>query len=63
LSDHLVAVILSVFEPGIGVRGKIWIVAEDILGALVFFELNEKTLFADIDMERIVFFSPADTFA
>ena len=51
---HLVAVILAMLQPRIGVGREIGVVAEDILRALVFFQLHQKALLADVDVERIV---------
>jgi hypothetical protein len=56
--DHLVTVILSVSEPGVGVRRKIRVVAEDILGALVLFQLDQKTLIANVNVQRVVDLAP-----
>ena len=41
-------------EPGIGIGREIGVVAEDILCALVFFQLHQEALLADVDVERIV---------
>src|SRR5215218_4715788 len=40
-------------EPEVRERGKIQVVAEDVLRALELVELNEKAASADIDVQRI----------
>ena len=51
--DHLLGVDPAVLDPAIGVRGKVGVVAEDVLGAHVGLELDQKTLAADVGVERV----------
>jgi hypothetical protein len=45
---HQFSVVLAVFEPAVGKRGKIGVVAEDFLRACEFVQLNEEAVAANI---------------
>src|SRR6185437_941651 len=51
--DHLFAITLRMGNPAVRVRRKICVVAEDILGAHVLFDLGEEALSAHANVQRI----------
>ena len=51
--DHSLGVDAAVLDPAIRVRGEVRVVAEDVLGADVRLELDQETLAADVDVERV----------
>ena len=55
---HELAVVLAVLEPRIRVRREVGVITEDVLGALVFFDLYQEALLAHIHVERVVDFAP-----
>src|SRR4029078_6605582 len=52
LVDHLIDITLAVLEPGVGERGEVGVVGEDVFTGHVFLQLHQKAPFADPDVKR-----------